>query len=252
MKPTNRTKRKNLVDFLKETGKKSEEHFNTIPVVSTKASSQPQDASVDQKIDKYLIQYEREAIPQSAMFGGLAQPAQVQTPPAIARLQENKNGLSKKAVKNLMTYIFEADDLEMDAAGGDDAGGGLDLGGDNTEPSGEGGDVEQAPEQESPVLNVQKFASNMARLVNNYDVMLDPKTAILNRAYVFLSENYNAETAKEFLIVMKKYYQLTPNSRSTNAGQSGSDYYSAVGNVGDGNASLPSGGGLGGGGEGGV
>lgn len=251
MKPTNRTNRKNLVDFLKETGKKSEEHFNTIPVVSTKASSQPQDASVDQKIDKYLIQYEREAIPQSAMFGGLGQAPQIKTPPAIARLQENK----KKSIKNLMNYIFEADDLEMDAAaaGGDDAGGGLDLGGDSDASGGGGdaGEVESSPAQESPVLNVQKFASNMARLVNNYDVMLDPKTAILNRAYVFLSENYNQETAKEFLIVMKKYYQLTPNSRSTNAGQSGSDYYSAVGNVGDGNSSLPSGGGLGGG-EGGV
>jgi len=206
-------KNKHLVE-----AKKTE--VEVIPVVSPRESIQPQDMSLDQKVDRYFIQYEREAIKKSEMFNGLGQTPRASAPLAIAQLQENKKAL------NLFSILFEQDEdptaggMDM---GGDDAGG--DTGGDT---GGEEGGGEEVNIQE-PQLNIQRFASNVARLVNNYDVMLDPKTVILNRAYAYLLKNYNQQTAIEFMVNMKKYYQLTPNNIGANIPTS--TYPSAVGNA---------------------
>lgn len=187
----------------------------TIPVVSPRQTNQPQDISLDQKVDKYLIQYEREAIKKSEMFNGLGQTPRASAPLAIAQLQEKAS---------LFALLFEQEeegaDAGMDMGGGDDAAAGADTGG-------EGG--EEEPQIPEPQLNIQRFAANLARLVNNYDVMLDPKTVILNRAYAYLLKNYNEQTAIEFMVNMKKYYQLTPNNIGANI--AGSSYFSAVGNA---------------------
>jgi hypothetical protein len=195
--------------FLVE-AKKSE--VEVIPVVSPRQSIQPQDMSLDQKVDRYFIQYEREAIKKSEMFNGLGQTPRASAPLAIAQLQENKKGL------NLFSILFEQDE--------DPTAGGMDMGGE--EGGGEEGGGEEVNIQE-PQLNIQRFASNVARLVNNYDVMLDPKTVILNRAYAYLLKNYNEQTAIEFMVNMKKYYQLTPNNIGANIPTS--TYPSAVGNA---------------------
>jgi len=219
--------------ILKEEKKKD---VQTIPVVSTKATTLPQDMSLDQKVDRYLIQYERESIPASQMFSGVGE-APKTIPSALANLTE------KISISNI---LFEADDPDLELGSPDDAGG-LDLGGDDSNKGAE----ETAPtEPEVPetMLNIQKFASNIARLVGNYDVMLDPKTVILNRVYVYLLKNYNEQTAKECMIVLKKYYQLSPNSKTSTSLQGGSAYFSGNGNVADGSGSLPSGGDITGGG----
>ncbi len=204
--------------------KKSE--VEVIPVVSPRQSIQPQDMSLDQKVDRYFIQYEREAIKKSEMFNGLGQTPRASAPLAIAQLQENKKGL------NLFSILFEQDeagDMGGDMGGGDaggDAGGGEESGG------------EEVNIQE-PQLNIQRFASNVARLVNNYDVMLDPKTVILNRAYAYLLKNYNEQTAIEFMVNMKKYYQLTPNNIGANIPTA--TYPSAVGNANEPGTTLTAG-----------
>jgi hypothetical protein len=225
----NRKPSKKINPFLVKEATK--DNSQTIPVVSTKETTLPQDISLDQKVDRYLIQYEREAIPQSAMFAGLDQPPRATTPPAIAILQENA----------LFKLLFEADDaLDLGGAGGD-------LGGADPAAAGAGGEEAPAePEQpqiEAPRLNIQKFSSNMARLINNYEVMLDPKTIILNRAYAYILKNYNQQTANEFMVNMKKYYQLTPNNIPTNSANSGQRYFAGTGNLSDG-GSIPSGGGI--------
>ncbi|HNC56999.1 MAG TPA: hypothetical protein PLP33_16275 [Leptospiraceae bacterium] len=235
-----------MIKKLKEEKKKD---VQTIPVVSTKASTLPQDMSLDQKVDRYLIQYERESIPQSQMFAGLDNTPRPSIPNAIAQLKEYK----------LIRAIFEADekdpdlDLGGEAGGPDDSAGGLDLGGDSSPSGGDAGEnpAPAQPEVPEAMLNIQKFAANIARLVGNYDVMLDPKTVILNRVYVYLLKNYNEQTAKECMIVLNKYYQLTPNSKTMRSTQVGSSYFSAVGNLADG-GSIPSGGGIGGGETGGI
>lgn len=231
--------------LVKEEKKKD---VQTIPVVSTKSSTLPQDMSLDQKVDRYLIQYERESIPQSQMFAGLGGSPRPSIPNAIAQLREHK----------LINFIFEADekdpelDLGGDVGGEKDSSGGLDLGGSDSPGDADTAETD-APEVETPelMLNVQKFAANIARLINNYDVMLDPKSVILNRVYVYLLKNYNEQTAKECMIVLNKYYQLSPNSKAMKSTQAGSAYYSAVGNLADG-GSIPSGGGMGGGESGGI
>jgi len=235
-----------MIKKLKEEKKKD---VQTIPVVSTKASTLPQDMSLDQKVDRYLIRYERESIPQSQMFAGLDNTPRPSIPNAIAQLKEYK----------LIRAIFEADekdpdlDLGGEAGGPDDSAGGLDLGGDSSPSGGDAGEnpAPAQPEVPETMLNIQKFAANIARLVGNYDVMLDPKTVILNRVYVYLLKNYNEQTAKECMIVLNKYYQLTPNSKTMRSTQVGSSYFSAVGNLADG-GSIPSGGGIGGGETGGI
>jgi hypothetical protein len=205
--------------FLVE-AKKSE--VEVIPVVSPRESIQPQDMSLDQKVDRYFIQYEREAIKKSEMFNGLGQTPRASAPLAIAQLQENKKEF------NLFSILFEQD--EAGDMGGDMGGG--DAGG------GEEGGGEEVNIQE-PQLNIQRFASNVARLVNNYDVMLDPKTVILNRAYAYLLKNYNEQTAIEFMVNMKKYYQLTPNNIGANIPTS--TYPSAVGNANEPGTTLTAG-----------
>lgn len=235
-----------MIKKLKEEKKKD---VQTIPVVSTKASTLPQDMSLDQKVDRYLIQYERESIPQSQMFAGLDNTPRPSIPNAIAQLKEYK----------LIRAIFEAEekdpdlDLGGETGGPDDSAGGLDLGGDSSPSGGDSGENPALAQPEIPetMLNIQKFAANIARLVGNYDVMLDPKTVILNRVYVYLLKNYNEQTAKECMIVLNKYYQLTPNSKTMRSTQVGSSYFSAVGNLADG-GSIPSGGGIGGGETGGI
>jgi hypothetical protein len=194
----------------------------TIPVVSPRESIQPQDISLDQKVDRYLIQYEREAIKKSELFNGLGQTPRASAPLAIAQLQENAS---------LFSLLFEQD--EDPTAGVMDMGGGDEAAGD---AGAEGGEEPQISE---PQLNIQRFAANLARLVNNYDVMLDPKTVILNRAYAYLLKNYNEQTAIEFMVNMKKYYQLTPNNIGANI--AGSSYFSAVGNSGEPGTTLTAG-----------
>ena len=204
--------------FLVE-AKKSE--VEVIPVVSPRQSIQPQDMSLDQKVDRYFIQYEREAIKKSEMFNGLGQTPRASAPLAIAQLQENKK------VLDLFSILFEQD--EAGDMGGDMGGG---------DAGGEEGGGEEVNIQE-PQLNIQRFASNVARLVNNYDVMLDPKTVILNRAYAYLLKNYNEQTAIEFMVNMKKYYQLTPNNIGSNIPTS--TYPSAVGNANEPGTTLTAG-----------
>jgi hypothetical protein len=226
-------KLKNMI--LKEEKKKE---VQAIPVVSTKSSTLPQDMSLDQKVDRYLIQYEREAIPASQMFAGVGEkPIPSNMPTALQKLSE---------LKQFSKILFEADDpdLELGEPGDSPDAGGLDLGGDSNAGDSDKAEVSQEPEVPETMLNIQKFAGNVARLVGNYDVMLDPKTVILNRVYVYLLKNYNEQTAKECMIALKKYYQLSPNSKTASM-QSSAGYYAGNGNLSDG-GSVPSGGGLGG------
>jgi hypothetical protein len=48
-----------------------------------------------------------------------------------------------------------------------------------------------------PKINIRHFAEGVARLVNNYQTLLDPKTVILTRAMYYISKNYSPKLAKE-------------------------------------------------------
>lgn len=161
------------------------------------------EASVDQKIDAYLMQYEKEAVPldsedQDKLSSEGRQQAEEQPTPLSER---------RRKVTSLYRFLFEQDaaaaptDAPADT-GGDDTGGG----GETPEPGAE------APVAPVPKINIRKFAEGVARLVNNYQTLVDPKTIILNRAMYYISKNYSPRLAKEFMSILERDFDLTPKT----------------------------------------
>lgn len=220
------------------------EQILQLPSVSDSLSET--EASVDQKIDKYLMQFEREAVPlEMPEVGGAlpVDPAQVkdnvQTPP----LTERKKS---KRLFSMGRFLFEqeappppADDAggmdDLDMGGGDDPfGGGDDEGGNDTES--------KLPEVVPvPKINIRKFAEGVARLVNNYQTLIDPKSLILNRAMFYIAKNYSPRLAKEMVNILERDFDLTAKTKKQVEG----DYPAAprAGNSGpDNGGGVPSGG----------
>lgn len=149
--------------------------------------------SIDQAIDRYFVQYEREAIPTSEVYE-----------------QVNVDKLTK--------YLLEQEDPEGADLGGDldlgadDAGGGagLDLGGDETStPEADPADNEQ-PVVNTPQINLQDFARSVARLVGNINSLIDLRTLVINRAEKYIQSNYNDKTSKELMAILSDSYDLRP------------------------------------------
>ena len=193
--------------------------LQTVEPVQPGDTTQPQNISLDMKIDNFLIQYERESAPISG--------ARVQQLPPLpeGRLRKNK----------IYNFLFEADDEpppDDDAppdppAGGDDpfggGGGGEPPPGGDVDPSGggsppDGASAPSPPPVPVPRINIRKMAPSIARLVSNYDALLDPKTVILNRVQAYMQKNYDANVAKELMQVLELNFGLKP--RVANLGQS--------------------------------
>jgi hypothetical protein len=148
--------------------------------------------SIDQAIDHYFVQYEREAIPTSEVYE-----------------QVNVDKLTK--------YLFEQEDPEAADLGGDldlgadDAGGGMDLGADTETPAAEPDATEnEEPVVNTPQINLQDFARSVARLVGNVNSLIDVRTLILNRAEKYIQSNYNDKTSKELMAILSDSYDLRP------------------------------------------
>lgn len=152
------------------------------------------DISLDEKVDHFLIMGERESIAGSQQF---------------ASQQESKK---PTFLKSLMHNLFEAnpsDDI-ADPTATPDASGGLDLGGDTTD-----GNVEKGPPPvPTPKIDIETFAKNIARLVNDYQTLIDPKRVIINRSKAYIEKNYNPEIAKQLMSILDTEYNLSPESLS--------------------------------------
>lgn len=168
--------------------------------------------SLDQAVDRYLVQYEREAIPTSEVF-------------------ESSN------IKNLMGFLFEQDleDLAKgegtkpitEPAAGEEAllggfglggGDGLDFGGDATVGTADtDGEEKQEPVVNTPQINLQDFTRSVARLVNNAQALIDFQTLILNRAEAYIKNNYDERTAKEMMSILDDQWDLRPATVQTTA-----------------------------------
>lgn len=223
--------------------------------VSVDSTTQPRNLSVDERIDKFLIQYDRESNPQAAQNqdGGLNNAITSKSGPAGASAgfeggdaafptpvsMQGALRESKKA-KSLFSYLFEQEDP---LGGGGDLGGdaGGDLGG-GDDPLGGGGGLGDdaggeappaAPVAPKPQINLTSFTSKIARLANNFESLIDPKTILLNRTYAYLRQSYDEKTAKEFLITMESVYQITNKTKLEKKEDMVGDVPSAVG-AGDG------------------
>lgn len=201
-------------------------------------------ASLDQLVDRYLLQYEKESVP-------INREPDVTGPKPIG---ENKRTRRKSG--RLLSFLYEQDappdaGAAPDPGGGGDAGGG-DVGGDmgGGDSGDSGSDTEpgaETPTAPVPKINIRNFAEGVARLVNNYKTLLSPETVILNRAMFYISKNYSARLAKEMMSILQRDFDLTPKTlgqkeaelpQAPRAGGSGPDNGGGV----------PSGGGSSGGG----
>ena len=207
----------------------------TIPTdVPPQSTQQPQNYSLDQKVDHFLIQYERESNPSAARFpddAGLGQALTTQsgtqsvgagfsggqsavaTPVAMEKgVKENVN---KKHKNFLKTILWEQDDMGGDApppdAGADMGGGAPDLGGDPMAGAPDAGADGSSPDAEvaKPQINLSAFTNKVARLISNFDSLVNPKVIVLNRAYAYIRQNYDENTAKEMMIILESTYNIS-------------------------------------------
>ena len=145
------------------------------------------DASVDEKIDKYLMQYEKDAVP-------LPGPDDEKGPSGAKPIGEGK-------FTKLSYILFEQDAPPPDAAAEAPPP-------DAAAPS---GSTEVAP---VPKINIRKFAEGIARLVNNYQSLIDPKRIILNRAQAYITKNYSTRLAKELMSILERDFDLTSKTNN--------------------------------------
>ncbi len=177
------------------------------------ADAQPTDPSVqnlsmDMKVDSYFLKYEKESLPTQQTY-------------AVPGSADNMMFEFRSFAKQLLEA--EGDDPLAGGDAGGDAGFGADPGG----AGGAGGDDAGAPpaapaqpQVENPRFNVRNFAQSVARLVLNYEGLLDPRTTILNRARYFIEKNYDAGVARQMMDILETQFRLSPRTAEANDGVS--------------------------------
>jgi hypothetical protein len=78
----------------------------------------------------------------------------------------------------------------------------------NDEPEESETPEEETGKREKPNLDVDAFTKRVVRLAKNYEVLLDVKTVVVNRAIAFLEENYEKEEIDEFKQVLDNQFDF--------------------------------------------
>lgn len=220
-----------------ESGEYTPPQQRTLSIPDAAGSVTEQDASVDQKIDGYLLQFEREAVgvndPEAAIEDGAS--------PVVTE--------GKSLYRWLFEQVAEPPPGDTGGPGADLAGGGGDmglgdLGGDlGGDPGGDDGDGAPKAAQVAPVpkINIRRFAEGVARLAINYRALIDPRSIIINRAMYYISRNYSPKLAKELVSILERDFKLSAKTIS----QKESEVPSAptAANAGPESGGVPSGGG---------
>lgn len=167
------------------------------------ATQVPADNSLDMKVDRYLVRYEREAIPTQSVYEGVQFERDRMRKLAGLLMEQEDPPADEEAPEDAPADDAGADagGLDFDLGGGGDAGAGGDAGGGAAQPT-------QAA-MKTPRLDLAKFAGAVARLVENYDQLLDPKTTILNRARTYVLNNYNEAMAEQLMTILQSNYDLS-------------------------------------------
>lgn len=170
------------------------------------APTEPIEASLDQVVDRYLIRYEQESIPTAETYehdliGAEEEYAKIGElgEAAIYLLEQEPEEEEEPAEE-------EEAPAEEPAAGEEDMG--LDLGEPGEEPAEPAAEGE--PVAATPQINLNDFARSVARLVNNFEVLLNPQNVILNRVEAYITSNYDERTARELMDILDQNYSLRP------------------------------------------
>ena len=57
-------------------------------------------------------------------------------------------------------------------------------------------------------IDVEEFASNVVRLIDNYDSLLEVRNTLARRAINFLSENYTSDVVNQFKLVLEDEHDI--------------------------------------------
>ena len=69
-------------------------------------------------------------------------------------------------------------------------------------------DVAAPDELPSSEIDIQHFASDVARLIMNYDSLLDMEALIIDKAKTFLEDKYDEVTATDFEAILEDQFQI--------------------------------------------
>jgi hypothetical protein len=89
---------------------------------------------------------------------------------------------------------------------------------------------------ELPKIDISQFASDVARLISNYEYLLDMEAIIFNKAENFLLDKYGSGVATEFVDEMKDHHDIdfsrTPTEKEHHYAVTGAPGNSDVGYTG--------------------
>lgn len=135
--------------------------------------------SVDDQIDSMFIKFESESL----------------VDPVTDALSE---ALKKFNLSALLVEQDEKEDENDEPVEDDDA--------DAEEDT--ASDEDSGIDESLPPLDVDSFTKRVARLAISYDVLLDVKTAVVNRAIDFLLENYSQGQVDEFKEILDEQFDF--------------------------------------------
>lgn len=142
-----------------------------------KLAGQKQD-SLDAQVDRFLMSYEKEA--KGAKTEGF-----------------NFRSMTRRFL-NEAEGDEEGDEGEQ---GSGDEGGGED----EADPESQ---VDEPTKLSLDDIDVNSFASSVARLIDNYDSLLEVRDTLVRRASKFLSKNYDSQVVSNFESVLRDEYDI--------------------------------------------
>jgi hypothetical protein len=207
-------KKKSLIDFMDYLLKED----NNIPQPQSSYEIRPveqsKDISLDQVVDRYIVRYEKEAIPTTDSYEG-------EMFESIKPFGQLLSEVLSEADDEDPAATEDTSETDTAADSGDASGGfGSDLA--DTTTVGAGGTAKADAHNavaviNTPQINLQEFAKNVARMINNFETLLNPKDIILNRVENYILTNYDQRTAEEFMNILDTNYSLkTPEKRDEN------------------------------------
>jgi hypothetical protein len=90
-------------------------------------------------------------------------------------------------------------------------------------------EVDEEADQPKPKIDIDKFALRVADLVKNYESVLKPEMAIVNRAIKFLEDNENEEHKLRFLDILENQHDIRVKKYNRQGDDVGIDVPQGVG-----------------------
>ncbi len=162
------------------------------PTVDDSSSVRRSVDSTDDQIDSFIIKFERDSI-------------------------VSEEDIISESLKELsLSALLEQDAADDDAEPGDNEEQGEDAE-DAAEPSPPAGSedvtVEEPATPPKPPLDMDAFTKRVARLIENFEVLLDVRTVIMNRSFNFLLENYDQSHVDEMKQILEEQFDYRVDSQ---------------------------------------